>query len=295
MVANKGVYNLQAHLFPVAVPGIAFNPDTSVFFPLDPTERNARMLNVVFITQEDPIYISVFWEEFARHMDVLRSNGVSVNALVSLVPLGRDSMSALVSRIHGFYGMAGTVRIACKYASAIIMRRTTRRFAEMMGAEFLYVENIHSREFIKFARSQDVVISVAASRIFKERLLAAPAHGCVNIHSSLLPKYQGMMPVYWQMRDGYEEIGITIHKMIEKLDSGDILMQRKVSISDCRSLDQAIRKTKREGARMMVDFLTDFDGYFRNPTECDVSEATYYSFPDRESTKQFLATGKKLL
>ncbi len=253
------------------------------------------MLNVVFITQEDPIYISVFWEEFSKHQTVLRENGISVNALVSLVPLGKDSLSSLFKRIYGFYGPVGTVRVAFKYARALILRRTTKRFAHGMGAGFMSVENIHSKEFIRFAGKQDVVISVAASRIFREKLLSAPAFGCVNIHSSLLPKYQGMMPVYWQMRDGLDEIGITIHKMIEKLDSGDILMQRTVSISECSTLDQAISKTKREGALMMTDFLLDFHAHFGNPTECDVSEATYYSFPERESTRQFLATGKKLL
>lgn len=251
------------------------------------------MLKVVFITQEDPIYISVFWEEFTKHVDHLRQNGVSVNALVSLVPLGRDSMLALFRRIFGFYGLGGTVRVAWKYTRSILSRRTTKRFAERIGARFLYVENIHSKEFLKFAGEQDVVISVAASRIFREKLLSAPVYGCINIHSSLLPKYQGMMPVYWQMRDGCDVIGITIHKMIEKLDSGDILLQRSVSISDCGSLDRAISKTKREGARMMVDFLLDFKRHYENPVECDVSEATYYSFPDRSSTEKFFATGKK--
>lgn len=252
------------------------------------------MLKVVFITQEDPIYISVFWEEFAKHMDELRQKGVAVNALVSLVPLGRNSMFSLFTRVFGLYGIGGTARVSWKYARSILSRRTTRRFAERIGARFLYVENIHSKEFLKFAGEQDVVISVAASRIFREKLLSAPAYGCINIHSSLLPKYQGMMPVYWQMRDGCETIGITIHKMIEKLDSGDILMQRSVSISDCNSLDRAISKTKREGARMMVEFLLDFERHYNNPVECDVSEATYFSFPDRQSTGQFFATGKKL-
>lgn len=252
-------------------------------------------LKVVFITQEDPIYLSVFWDEFSRHIGELREGGVSVNALVSLVPLGKDSMGALFKRVYGFYGLCGTAKIALKFAAARLRGRTTSRYARRMDTRFMYVENIHSREFIRFASEQDVVVSVAASRIFKEKLLSAPVHGCVNIHSSLLPKYQGMMPVYWQMRDGYQEIGITIHKMIEKLDSGDILMQRVISIEDCDSLDRAISKTKREGARMMTEFLLNFRGFFDNPSECDVSEATYYSFPDRGSTAQFLATGKRLL
>jgi methionyl-tRNA formyltransferase len=253
------------------------------------------MLKVVFITQEDPIYISSFWEEFTKHRLTLRENGVSVNALVSLVPLGRDSKTALFRRIYGFYGFFDTLRIARKYTVSMLNRKTTKHFAETLGAEFQYVENIHSREFIRFARKQDVAISVAASRIFRGKLLSAPRYGCVNIHSSMLPKYQGMMPVYWQMRDGFEEIGITIHKMIEKLDSGDILMQRSVSIGECRTLDHAILKTKTQGARMMVDFLLDFSRYYNDPKECDVSEATYFSFPDRESTKKFFATGKKLV
>jgi len=252
-------------------------------------------LKVVFITQEDPIYLSAFWDEFSGHIDELRERGVSVNALVSLVPLGKSSMIALFKRVYGFYGFSDTTRMALKYVAARLRGRTTAKYARKMGMQFMYLDNIHSREFIAFASEQDVVVSVAASRVFREKLLSAPTYGCVNIHSSLLPKYQGMMPVYWQMRDGCEEIGITIHKMIEKLDSGDILMQRIIPIADCDTLDRAISKTKRAGARMMVEFLLNFRKFFDNPTVCDISEATYFSFPDRASTVQFLATGKKLL
>ncbi|MCK7503643.1 MAG: hypothetical protein MZV70_05695 [Desulfobacterales bacterium] len=133
--------------------------DSSVFFDVAPTERDHLMLRVVFITQEDPIYISVFWEEFEKHVDELKRNGISVNALVSLVPLGRDSTLALFKRIFGFYGPGGTARVFWKYLRSILNRRTTRRFAERIGARFLYVENIHSQEFLKFAGEQDVVIS----------------------------------------------------------------------------------------------------------------------------------------
>jgi len=87
------------------------------------------MLKVVFITQEDPIYISVFWEEFTKHVNKLRQNGVSVNALVSLVPLGRDSMLSLFIRVFGFYGPRGTVSVFWKYLSSIMRRRTTKRSA----------------------------------------------------------------------------------------------------------------------------------------------------------------------
>src|SRR6266513_5573668 len=62
------------------------------------------------------------------------------------------------------------------------------------------------------------------------RLLAIPGNGAFNIHGSLLPKYRGRVPVNWAIIHGETETGATLHYMIDKADSGDIVAQQAVPI-----------------------------------------------------------------
>jgi methionyl-tRNA formyltransferase len=59
-------------------------------------------------------------------------------------------------------------------------------------------------------------------------LLAAPRHGFLNLHPSLLPAYRGPHPLFWALRDGLRESGVTVHWMDEELDRGDIALQQRL-------------------------------------------------------------------
>ena len=252
-------------------------------------------MKVLFITQEDPIYVAEFWEEFLKFKNELKTIGINVTGLVSLAPLGKSKKTSLFKRVYGMYGSFGTLKVGIRYIVAILKKRSIKRFAENLDTKFLNVRRIHSSEFIQFASRNDLIISVAASRKFKPSLLNAPKYGCINIHSGPLPKYQGMMPVFWQMKNGEKRVGITIHKMNEEIDKGDILYQKFIDISDCDTLDKAIKKTKKAGAKMMYEFLKDFERYYNNPKTNNKESATYFSFPDKNAVREFVKTGRKLI
>jgi methionyl-tRNA formyltransferase len=87
----------------------------------------------------------------------------------------------------------------------------------------------------------DIVLRVAACKpdflfsfyyrsMLKDALLALPAKGALNMHGSLLPKYRGRVPVNWAIIHGERETGATLHYMIDKADSGDIVAQQAVPI-----------------------------------------------------------------
>ncbi|WP_024800459.1 methionyl-tRNA formyltransferase [Nocardia sp. BMG51109] len=61
-------------------------------------------------------------------------------------------------------------------------------------------------------------------------LYAMPTHGTLNLHDSLLPKFTGFSPVLWALISGESEFGLTVHRMDERLDAGDILVQRSLPI-----------------------------------------------------------------
>ncbi len=80
-----------------------------------------------------------------------------------------------------------------------------------------------------------------------------PLAGCFNVHPSLLPAYRGPAPVFWQLRAGEAQLGVTLHRMTGQLDAGEILAQRAVAVP-CGAAGPAIdTRLARAGARLVAE------------------------------------------
>lgn len=88
---------------------------------------------------------------------------------------------------------------------------------------------IDSRDYLK-RLGADLFVVVAFGQILKKEILEIPKIYSINIHSSLLPKYRGAAPTNWAVINGEKESGITIIKMNEKMDEGDIILKKKILI-----------------------------------------------------------------
>ena len=76
----------------------------------------------------------------------------------------------------------------------------------------------------------ELIVVAAYGRVLPDDILALPPRGCINVHSSLLPKYRGAAPINWAILNGEEETGVTIMDMAPELDAGDIILQRSTPI-----------------------------------------------------------------
>lgn len=76
----------------------------------------------------------------------------------------------------------------------------------------------------------DLIVVVAYGRMLPHAILEFPPQGCINVHASLLPKYRGAAPIQWAIAQGENETGVTIMRISERMDAGDILLQRAIPI-----------------------------------------------------------------
>lgn len=76
----------------------------------------------------------------------------------------------------------------------------------------------------------DIIITCAYGQIIPKEILEYPEYGCINVHASLLPKLRGGAPIHHAIIDGYDKTGITIMKMVSKMDAGDIISQKEIPI-----------------------------------------------------------------
>jgi methionyl-tRNA formyltransferase len=101
-----------------------------------------------------------------------------------------------------------------------------------LGLDVYQPEKIKRKETIDFVGSlkPDLLVTCAYGQILPEKLLEIPGYGCINVHSSLLPKYRGAAPIQRCILNGDEKTGITTMMTDAGMDTGDILMQSEVDI-----------------------------------------------------------------
>lgn len=89
---------------------------------------------------------------------------------------------------------------------------------------------------------QPDLIVVIAFRILPRKLFTLPRYGAVNVHASLLPKYRGAAPINWALINGEKETGLTSFFLKKTVDTGDIILQEKLTIGDDENFDSLYKR-----------------------------------------------------
>jgi methionyl-tRNA formyltransferase len=104
----------------------------------------------------------------------------------------------------------------------------------------------------------DLIVVVAYGQILPQSILDMPKFGCVNVHTSLLPKYRGAAPIQWAIASGETETGVTIMQMDAGLDTGPLVSQRRTTIlatDDSATLHDRLAGL---GAELLTETIPDF-------------------------------------
>ncbi|HEX2712594.1 MAG TPA: formyltransferase family protein [Candidatus Acidoferrales bacterium] len=261
-------------------------------------------MKIEFLTQDDPLYILPFFEEFfanyGSEFKVLRVSSCRV--------MGKRPRFKLLWELAHLYGVLGFPRILSRVVRARLFgmlprSRGASRFLTLAqlcrayNVPFEQVGSPNAAEFIAEMRQRapDVLVSVACPYILKEPLLKLPRFGCINIHHAPLPHYKGMMPTFWQMYHGEKAVGVTVHYMAPKVDEGAALLQEELEIRDDESLDQLIRRAKRHGAHCMAKVLRQVAEGKQRPVSLDNSKGSYFTFPTLDEIREFHRRGFRVV
>lgn len=120
----------------------------------------------------------------------------------------------------------------------------------------------------------DYAVCVAYGKIFPNELISAFPKGVLNIHYSLLPKYRGATPLETALLAGEHETGVSIQKMVQELDAGDILAQEATPIAQDETARELRPRLISMGAQLLVATLPTFERGELSPVPQDASLAT---------------------
>ena len=121
----------------------------------------------------------------------------------------------------------------------------------------------------------EIIIVAAFGQILPARLLALPAHGCLNIHASLLPRWRGASPIHHAILAGDAQTGISLMQMDEGLDTGGVFVQEAVTISPEETAESLHDRLALLGATMLESYLSQIIACTLPPIPQDDTNATY--------------------
>ena len=138
-------------------------------------------------------------------------------------------------------------------------------------------DSVKDEAFLELLKSYnpEVIVVVAFGRILPQAVLDLPPYGCVNVHGSLLPEYRGAAPIQRAVLDGRKETGVTTMRMDIGMDTGDMLLQATLPITDEDTTGTMFDKLAELGGKVLIDTLAGLENGTVVPVKQDDSKATH--------------------
>lgn len=149
--------------------------------------------------------------------------------------------------------------------------------ATALGIPVVTPVKIREASFADSLRSlaPDFIVVVAYGRILPESVLAVPSGGCVNLHASLLPDYRGAAPINWSIINGDAETGVSTMLMDAGLDTGPVLLEKKVEIAGDDTTGTLGARLSALGAPLLVETIEGLLEGRLKPKPQDDEKATF--------------------
>lgn len=127
----------------------------------------------------------------------------------------------------------------------------------------------------------ELIVVAAYGKILPPYIINYPKYGCINVHASLLPKYRGAAPIQWAIINGERETGVTIMKMDEGLDTGDMLYTVKTDIGEYETAEELFDRLSKLGGEALVEAIKNIDNI--TPIPQDDEKHTYAPMISRKT------------
>jgi len=163
-----------------------------------------------------------------------------------------------------------------------------RKIAEASGVPIHFVANYHSDDAIALMRAAEADLGVIfGTNILKESVFKIPRLGSINLHQGRAPYYRGGPPVFWELFNGETEVGITVHYVEPKVDTGGIILQETVPLIYDYSfgldfelfISHFLERSRNRCVRMVAEAVRMIAEGEATPRPQDVSSGRRYRLP----------------
>ena len=188
--------------------------------------------------------------------------------------------------LYGPVGVAvRSIRMAIAGAAGGVVHRQFRS----RGIPCIDIDDVNGSSFLHQVRQMqaDLIVSFNCPQKIKPALLALPARGCINVHFGMLPRYRGILPIFYALLNGDSSFGVTVHFMDAKLDNGDIVTQTAVPIEPGDDLESLYPRGFAAATELLHEAFDSFErgDVPRRPNP--EADKTYFSYPTPEMIRRY--------
>jgi methionyl-tRNA formyltransferase len=252
-------------------------------------------MRIVIITQNEPFYLT---KSLNYLLNILPDHSEIVGCVVAdASPFGKkETFFIKVKKTYDIFGLKFFTYYSFKYLkSKFNPNKNISNFLKSNSIPIITLDEpinkLKSVNKIK-AFQPDLLVSILGNQIFKSPILNLAPKGCINLHTALLPKYRGLMPTFWVMKNNEKKTGVSVFFVDEGIDSGPIIVQTEVEIGD-RTQEKLIAHTKTIGMEAIAKSIDLIHKDEVKLIKNDSLKKTYFSFPTRKDVIEFKKNGKK--
>lgn len=253
-----------------------------------------RKLKLVLLTYDslyaNPVFLPLLDQEFIEIGAIILSGCILYN---------RSKLGSLwfLFQRHGWKYFAFKVLDQFLYELYGLTRNRQKRLlweAERRNIPVYKIKDINSQGSLLIIKKlqPDIIVSYF-NQILKKEVLSLPGVQCINVHPGYLPLFKGVASSFWARLNGEKFGGVTVHTMVEKLDSGRLLAREKVFFQSSESLHMHNFRCCAAGGKLLIDVLRNiYEGkkLLIKPKE----KANYFSWPRSNDVNNYLKKGYKL-
>lgn len=252
-------------------------------------------MRIIIITQDDPFYLgknlSYLFDHMPQHSEVVGCVVSDVSPFGGKETFPQKSLKTLKVFGFGFF-----IRYAIRFISAkLFTKYKVVNVLERYGIPIISPKgSLNTQSSLDLIKSYepDLLLSIAGNEIFKKPLINLAPKGCLNLHTALLPKYRGLMPSFWVLKNQEKETGVSIFYVDEGIDSGPIITQYRVPLAGLTQ-EKLIILTKKMGMDAIIESIEKIHSDTVVLIPNDDADQTYYRFPTRQDVLEFQAVGAR--
>jgi methionyl-tRNA formyltransferase len=251
-------------------------------------------MKACIITQEDPFYLAESIDYFLKNLP--DDTEIVACVLLSVSPFGKnESFWKKAKRTFNTFGGVFFIHYTIRFIlNNLNKNKKVDKVLKKFSIPIIKLKkSINAKDSLEEINKFDpeLLISIGGNQIFRRPLLNLAPKGCLNLHTALLPKYRGLMPSFWVLKNNESETGVSVFFVDEGIDSGPIIVQKRIRIGKMNQ-EQLIKRSKKIGMDAIIESIRKIQRgdikLIKNPD----NEMSYYSFPTKEDVRQFRAIGK---
>ena len=252
-----------------------------------------RRLRVLFVTENEPFFLG----ETFRKLVKTRPDWLDIGAvaLLAFAPFGTPGGLLTRASLARTYGAITTLKTAFKLAATWLTPwRHLPRVLRKSGTELVRIREVNSAEMRALIErvDPDVIVAMGLNCIVSASMLNSGRAQWINVHLGLLPRHRGPAPLFWAMHDGDAETGVSVHMMVERVDAGAVLVQKR------RPLDGALYPQIGHLRMLSIDALYEaLERFGRGdiPPASDLPLPPAHRAPKRADVVRFFGAGNRIL